>query len=80
MKNKKGITGIDIMNLSPEYKKKLEELKKVRYTKAELQHQSKIAEQKSNVKKYLAEVNDPRKVIEYHEIISYIGGARKNNK
>lgn len=80
MKNQKGITGIDINNLSPEYKKKLEELRKVRYTKSELEYQNKIAEQKNNVKKYLAEVNDPRKVIEYNEIISYIEGARKNNK
>ena len=80
MKNQKGIKGIDINNLSPEYKKKLEELKKVGYTKSELEYQNKIAQQKNNVKKYLAEVNDPRKVIEYNEIISYIEGTRKNNK
>lgn len=80
MKNQKGEMGMDINNLSPEYKKKLEELKKVRYTKAELDYQNKLEEQKNNVKKYLAEVNDPRKVIEYNEIVSYIGGARKNNK
>lgn len=80
MKNQKGAKEIDINNLSQEHKKRLEELRKVRYTKANLQHQNNLLEQKNNIKKYLTEVNDPRKVIEYNEIISYVRGTRKNNK